>query len=84
MVVPEDEGGLQPLHAMYASSCLPILESVFARDFTPAIRELIFDGTTRFLDTELIERFGSPQTVFFNVNTPSDLKEADRILGHLE
>ena len=79
IVIPDAEGKLQPLHAVYAKACLPFL------------RTLVESGTLRVQDLcncpELrVHRI--PQSAFtvadpglrsfFNINTPDDLALAKR------
>ncbi len=77
-VVPESKGSesdLEPLCAVYGPGCLSPIRSQFvdedfrAQGFLDAVRV----GRLPYQD---VERFGDPDLLFFNVNTPDDLKQA--------
>ncbi len=77
-VVPRVRGELQPLHAVYAKSCLPLMkESIdasvlkIARFFPKAKVKIIEEPALRTLDPYL---FG-----FINVNTPLELEQAEAV-----
>ncbi len=77
-VVPRVRGELQPLHAVYAKSCLPLMkESINAsvlkitRFFPKAKVKIIEEPALRALDPYL---FG-----FINVNTPLELEQAEAV-----
>ena len=69
--------GLQPMHALYHRSCLPVMESLIqARDFKihrladdPSLRvRLVLPEELRLLDPDARS--------FYNINTPDDLDAA--------
>lgn len=75
-VVPRVKGELQPLHAVYAKSCLPLIkESIdasvlkIARFFPKAKVKIIEEPALRALDPDLLG--------FVNVNTPVELEQAE-------
>jgi molybdenum cofactor guanylyltransferase len=77
-VVPRVRGELQPLHAVYAKSCLPLMkESIdasvlkIAWFFPKAKVKIIEEPAIRAVDPYL---FG-----FMNVNTPLELEQAEAI-----
>lgn len=77
-VVPRVRGELQPLHAVYAKSCLPLIkESIdasvlkIARFFPKAKVKIIEEPALRAVDPYL---FG-----FVNVNTPLELEQAEAV-----
>ena len=77
-VVPRVRGELQPLHAVYAKSCLPLIkESIdasvlkIARFFPKAKVKIIEEPALRAVDPYL---FG-----FMNVNTPLELEQAEAV-----
>lgn len=77
-VVPRVRGELQPLHAVYAKSCLPLIrESIdasvlkIARFFPRAKVKIIEEPALRAVDPYL---FG-----FMNVNTPLELEQAEAV-----
>jgi molybdopterin-guanine dinucleotide biosynthesis protein A len=73
-------GGLEPLHALYRRSCLPAIEKHLAANdrqvlcFFEDVRiRIIPDDEIRALDPDLLS--------FFNVNTPEDWQDAQRVLA---
>lgn len=81
-VVPELEGRLQPLAAVYSRSCLPVLERCLREDKLKLIR--IFEELdARVLKEEELARFGQVKEIFFNVNDAAALEKAQEIAGRL-
>ena len=73
IIVPAPPDGLQPLHAIYARRCLPVIRGLLERDrlkitgFYPGHRLLT-------LSPEVIRSFDPEGRMFLNVNTPEDLR----------
>jgi len=73
IVVPATPDGLQPLHAIYARRCLPVIRGLIDKDrlkitgFYPGQRLLT-------LSPEVIRSFDPEGRMFMNVNTPEDLR----------
>jgi molybdenum cofactor guanylyltransferase len=80
VVVPHWQGRLQPLHAVYRRSVLPLLEEQLARgELRPVY---LFDKVrTLRIDEEEIRRFDPEGSSFFNMNTRDDYAEALRRWG---
>jgi molybdopterin-guanine dinucleotide biosynthesis protein A len=75
VVVPFWEGRLQPLHAVYRRSVLPLLDAQLARGELRPIS--LFDKVrTRRIEEDEIRRFDPDGESFFNMNTPDDYAEA--------
>lgn len=81
VVVPRVGGELQPLHAVYAKSCLPLIkESIdasvlkIARFFPKAKVKIIEEPVLRAVDPDLLG--------FVNVNTPLELEQAAAVRRH--
>jgi molybdenum cofactor guanylyltransferase len=73
-------GAPEPLHALYRRSCLPAIE----RHLAAADRQVLcFFDEVRILSLapEEIRGFDPDLLSFFNVNTPADWQEAQRIAG---
>ncbi len=68
--------GLEPLCAAYAVDCRPAIEAALARG-DRHVTSFFSDVTVRTLPTEEIERFGDPELIFLNVNTPEDKERAE-------
>jgi molybdopterin-guanine dinucleotide biosynthesis protein A len=73
IVVPAPPDGLQPLHAVYARRCLPVIRGLLARNrmkitgFYPGHRLLK-------IGPEILRNFDPEGRMFSNVNTPEDLR----------
>ena len=73
---------VEPLVGVYARSCIPPLAASLEQG-----RESLADFAqntalaVRFVEEEEIRRFGEPRHLFFNVNTPEDVKTAEVLLG---
>lgn len=77
VVVPHWQDRLQPLHAVYRTSVLPLLEDQLARgELRPVF---LFDKVrTCKIGEHEIRRFDPDGASFFNMNTPEDYEEATR------
>jgi molybdenum cofactor guanylyltransferase len=79
VVVPESRQGLEPLCACWRTDTLPRLRLVFdegVRKVTEAMKHL----RVEVLDEAHWKRFDSAGRLFWNMNTPADYEEAQRIL----
>jgi len=80
LVVPRRGGEYEPLHAVYSKGCLPALEAALQRgqrrmiSFFPSL-------DLHTVEQEEIDRLDPEGLSFFNVNTPEDLRKAERILA---
>jgi molybdopterin-guanine dinucleotide biosynthesis protein A len=79
-VLPHYDDLYEPLHAVYSRSCIPAIESLFARH-QRAIIELFPYLKVRFVDAAEVEKFDPRHLSFFNINTPEDLERAKEIAG---
>jgi molybdopterin-guanine dinucleotide biosynthesis protein A len=78
VVAPESESrrGLEPLCAFYGAGCRAAIEAALDRgdraviSFFPNVR-------LRVIPLAEIARFGNPELLFLNVNTPEDLERAE-------
>jgi molybdopterin-guanine dinucleotide biosynthesis protein A len=68
--VPRWERGLEPLCALYAPAALAVLAATGLRAPHRLAGE---DLSIRYLEGDDLERFGPPEEVFLNLNTPEDL-----------
>jgi len=83
-VLPESGSrrGLEPLCAAYGPACAPAIRAALARGDQRAIG---FHGAVRVarLGRERVLQYGDPGVLFFNVNTPDDLMQAEQLCrGH--
>lgn len=75
VVVPRWEGRLQPLHAVYRRSILPILEAQLAVG-QPRLVAAFDRARAREIAEDEIRRFDSDGASLFNMNTPDDYLKA--------
>jgi molybdopterin-guanine dinucleotide biosynthesis protein A len=74
LVVPAPGGAPQPLVARWSPALLPHLEAALATE--EPLRRTVASLSARLLDDAELTQFGDPSRVFFNVNTPADLRAA--------
>lgn len=78
-VVPEVDGRLEPLCAVYSGRCLGTVERRLAEGEL-RMGALIDDlPVVRRVGRGELSRFGDPARLFFNVNTADDLAAAERM-----
>ena len=75
LVVPAPGGAPQPLVARWTLALLPALEDALDRE--EPLRRTVTALSPRLLDDPELAPFGDPARVFFNVNTPADLRLAE-------
>jgi molybdopterin-guanine dinucleotide biosynthesis protein A len=79
VIVPEKTEGLEPLHAIYSSRCLPHIEKMLDHgtlqviNFFPAVK-------VYRLSSEEIGQLDPQGLSFFNINTPNDMDRARELL----
>ena len=78
LVVPAPGGDPQPLMARWSPELLPRLEGALARE--EPLRRTVAELAPRLLGDTDLARFGDPARAFFNVNTPEDLRDAERAI----
>lgn len=80
VIVPRRGGEYEPLHAVYARSCLPAVEAALAAGER---RMVAFYPQVSVLAVEegVLARHDPRGLSFFNVNTPQDLEQAERLLA---
>jgi molybdopterin-guanine dinucleotide biosynthesis protein A len=78
-VVARLNGNLEPLHAIYALSCIKTIEEMFAEgDYRT--NHLFERLKTRYITTDAINQFDPQHLSFFNINTEVDMARA-RVLA---
>ncbi len=75
VVVPRWQGRLQPLHAVYRRSVLPLLDQRLANGELRMV-DLFDNVRARVVDEHEISRFDPQGLSFFNMNTPEDYADA--------
>ncbi|MFL5385083.1 MAG: molybdenum cofactor guanylyltransferase [Longimicrobiaceae bacterium] len=76
-------GRKPPLCAWLSVRCLPAAERVVAGE-DRSFGVLLSAVATAWVPGEDVARIRSPETMFFNVNTPDDLRRAERIARELD
>jgi molybdopterin-guanine dinucleotide biosynthesis protein A len=72
-VIPQDEGGWHPLHAVYRQSCAtPIEQMAHARDLR--VQNLIKQLNVRVIDKTEMAQFDPHSLSLKNLNTPQELE----------
>jgi len=82
LVVPARGGSPQPLVARWTPALLPTLEAALARE--EPLRRTVATLSPRLLEDAELAPFGDPARVFFNVNTPADLRHAESAVSSLD
>ena len=78
LVVPRLGELVEPLHAVYARSCLAPIERLLKRE-NLEVRALFNLVKVRYVESDEIDRFDPQHLSFFNVNTEVDLEKARRM-----
>jgi molybdopterin-guanine dinucleotide biosynthesis protein A len=74
-VVPETGEGLQPLHAVYNRSALPVVEQR-ARSGQYDLRELVVSLSARIIQKNAVRKLDPDSESFLNLNTSADYARA--------
>jgi molybdopterin-guanine dinucleotide biosynthesis protein A len=77
--IPETARGLQPLCAAYSRRCLPLIERAIDAGNLKVSAFVDALPVVRLIGPSELEPLGDPERLFFNVNTPADLAEAERM-----
>ncbi len=78
-LVPLGEGGFEPLHAIYNSSCTPIFENYLQSEGKmPPFRRVLAEIDARFVPLEIARSFDPTLKCFTNWNTPEDTRETPK------
>jgi molybdopterin-guanine dinucleotide biosynthesis protein A len=79
-VVPESTGrrGVEPLCAWYSVACLPAVERALASG-DRSLHALADAVRAERIPLDTVRRYGDPEIIFMNVNTPGDLQRAIEI-----
>jgi molybdopterin-guanine dinucleotide biosynthesis protein A len=78
LVVPRVEGYVEPLHAVYARSCLAPMERLLEQG-NMKVDALFGLVRVRYVEAGEVERFDPRRLSFFNVNTSADLEKAQQL-----
>ncbi len=80
VAVCEVGGRLEPLLGRYSPEVADQLAESLVAGL--AMRDAVAALDPFVIEEERVARFGDPQRIFFNVNSPEDLAEAERLLAH--
>ena len=80
-VVPQSDRGYHPLCAVYTRACLEPAAARLA-DRRLKMMDLVNSVRTRIVPIEEIRRFGEPDRLLANVNTPADYAGLEALQGH--
>jgi molybdopterin-guanine dinucleotide biosynthesis protein A len=75
VVLPKVGDFVEPLHAIYRRSLLPVIEDRIRRD-ARQIRGIFSEARVRYVTESEIDRFDPERRSFRNLNTPEEYKEA--------
>jgi molybdopterin-guanine dinucleotide biosynthesis protein A len=78
VVIPQVQGMLEPLHAVYSKDCLPWIEKQIAEN-NLKVSGFLDKVKVRYIGETEIDRFDAEHLSFFNVNTLADLEKAKQI-----
>jgi molybdopterin-guanine dinucleotide biosynthesis protein A len=82
-VVPRVGELVEPLHAVYAKSCLAPVERLLEQGNLRV--DALFDLVkVRYVETDEIDRFDPQHLSFFNINTRADLERAKQLAKGIE
>ncbi len=78
LLIPRTEKGLQPLHAVYSKVCIPHIERMISENNFKIIN--FYDKINiEYIPEEICNKFDPEGRIFLNINTPDDLKIAEKI-----
>ncbi len=80
IVIPRTNGEIEPLHAIYSKRCLDSIAQMIAENDLKT-RNLLDKVKVRYVEESEIARFDPHHMSWFNINTPTDLKKAERIIN---
>ena len=78
LVIPRLGNLVEPLHAVYAKSCLAPIEHLLEQGKL-SITEVISLVRVRYVEAEEIDKFDPYHLSFFNINTKADLEKARKL-----
>ena len=79
LVVPRIDDMVEPLHAVYAKSCLAPMERLLEQKKNVRINALFELVKVRYVGADEVDRFDPRRLSFFNVNTQADLERAEQL-----
>jgi len=80
VVVPKTELGIEPLCAVYSRRCLQAVQNALERN-NLKIRNFFNKLKVKELPESVLRKTDSDLVSFFNINTPDDLENANRMIN---
>jgi molybdopterin-guanine dinucleotide biosynthesis protein A len=80
VVIPKLGELVEPLHAVYSTKCLSVMENML-EDGNFKISDLLQRVRVRYVEESEIDSFDPQHLTFFNINTPADLERAEQIVS---
>jgi molybdopterin-guanine dinucleotide biosynthesis protein A len=79
VVIPKTDQGYEPIHAVYRrETCLPAIESAINADMWKVIAWFP-QVRVRVLTSDEVQRYDRTGLAFWNVNTPEEFAEAEKL-----
>ena len=82
LTVPRWKGGVEPLIAVYSKNLIPVMNE-WVKNEKKLAPHLFIQNTNlkvRFIEEVEVSNYGSPEVIFFNINTENDLRKAELLL----
>lgn len=83
IVIPKVGGKIEPLHAVYSKECLGTIKQLLDKDILQML-QLLDLVKTRYVGDKEIDQFDPEHLSFFNINTQSDVIEAEKLMRYKE
>lgn len=75
LIIPKSNGGLEPLHAVYARSALPLIKTQIDRD-DYALHKLPAKLSSKIIGETALRQLDPQLLSFFNINTDEQYRQA--------
>ncbi len=79
VVIPRTRVGIEPLCAVYSRRCLQTVQAALEQD-SLKIRNLFSKLKVKEVPETVLRKMDSDLVSFFNINTPEDLEQANRMI----
>ena len=79
VVIPEIDGEVEPLFAVYSKNCLPVMFEHLQKQ-NLKIRQVLGKLHLKKIGREEIDRLDPKHLSFFNINTQEDLRKAESLI----
>ncbi|MCX7705629.1 MAG: molybdenum cofactor guanylyltransferase [bacterium] len=78
-VVPKHKNSTEVLHAIYSKQAIPIIEKMI-EEKQYRVKMLLQKIKVKYVTECELRKFGDPEVLFFNINTPMDFETA-KVIG---